>query len=252
LEKYPTPEIQRTLLDHNYLRILSTTGLKMEELEFFHQPPKDLIEKAKNTLNILGAIDEQNQVTQLGKQLSSLPVDVNTGRMIVESLKYGVVDDILKIAAIKQVDGIIARNATLNEEIQDEDSDLLTQLNLFNYGRNLQGIKINSKEQEKLFDEAGIFRKKYFMAQEQYRNLKDSMYPHMREYRPANSLSAQEKKEALLKCITAGMLDALYKREYGEYKDRNDDERQKGKESTINGHKVVVAKPKNIQFRNRR
>ncbi|MDR0607600.1 MAG: hypothetical protein LBG52_04535 [Candidatus Peribacteria bacterium] len=138
LATYPKPEIQRTLLDHNYLKILSTTGLKMEELTFFHQPPKELIEKAKNTLHILGAIDEQEQVTSLGKQLASLPVDVNTGRMIIESLKYGVTDDILKIAAIKQVGGIIAKNAKLSEQLLDEDSDLLTHLNLYHQGKLIQ------------------------------------------------------------------------------------------------------------------
>ncbi|MDR0860108.1 MAG: hypothetical protein LBO09_03885 [Candidatus Peribacteria bacterium] len=190
-------------MDHNYLRILSTTGLKMEELEFFHQPSKELIEKAKNTLKILGAIDDQNQVTPLGKQLAKLPVDVNTGRMIIESLKYGVTDDILKIAAIKQVDGIIARNATLSYEVRDEDSDLLTQLKLYGAGKRIQESKEPFAKKEERFQDAGIFRKKYFKAVEQYRNLKDIMYSYIREQNSVPSLSPQEKKEALLKCITA-------------------------------------------------
>ncbi|MDR0860107.1 MAG: hypothetical protein LBO09_03880 [Candidatus Peribacteria bacterium] len=48
------------------------------------------------------------------------------------------------------------------------------------------------------------------------------------------------------------MLDSLYKREDGEYVDRNRDERQKGKESTTDAHSLISAEPKNIQFTNRR
>ncbi|MDR0607601.1 MAG: hypothetical protein LBG52_04540 [Candidatus Peribacteria bacterium] len=77
------------------------------------------------------------------------------------------------------------------------------------------------------------------------------MYPYMKEKKAPLSLT--EKKQAILRCITAGMLDALYaKYGYATYRDKTDDRREKGRESTTSDHKIITAEPKNIEFINRR
>lgn len=140
LPQFSQAEIERTRLDLNYLRILAKTGYGMEELDFFHQPPQENILHAKKKLRLLGAIDEKNQVTKLGKNLSKLPIDVNEGVMILKALELRVLDEVLKIAAIKGQKGIISHKdqEKVPRECRNQDSDLLTNLKLFEMARELK------------------------------------------------------------------------------------------------------------------
>ena len=138
LNDYPIPEIQRTRLDLNYLRILAKTWYAMEDLEFVHQPKNEDIHSAKTTLQKLWAIDENNNVTVLWKKIVELPVDVHEWCMILQACKEWVLDDILKIAAIKSQWWIIfyGKDWVINPPsfIRNSNSDLISHLNLFNLG----------------------------------------------------------------------------------------------------------------------
>jgi ATP-dependent helicase HrpA len=251
LQQFPTPEIQRTLLDHTYLKILSSTWLKMEELDFFHQPPINLIKKAKNSLYVLWAINDHDKVTPLGKQLSRLPVDVNTWLMLIESIKHGVVDEMLKIAAIRQVWWITTRKPELPNTIIDHDSDLITQLRLFDYWKSILEKKSLWLSKDELFQQAWISRKSYYLALNHYKNLKE----HMRKFLPNHlhkDLTPNQRKEGILKSITAGMLDSIYKNTWSSYTQKLHDRWDGWTESKVASHSFVSAIPKTIQVTNKR
>lgn len=84
---YPKPEIQRTRIDLNYLKILSTTGLKMEELDFFHPIPMESIQKTKESMQLLGIIHKDGTISPRGSKLASFSIDVNSGVMLLEAEK---------------------------------------------------------------------------------------------------------------------------------------------------------------------
>jgi len=58
--------------------------------------------------------------------------------MILEACKHGVLDDILRIAAIKEQDGILHRANGISSDIVDNDSDLITHLQVFKKARDIQ------------------------------------------------------------------------------------------------------------------
>lgn len=257
LMEFPVAEIERTRLDLNYLRILVKTGYAMEDLEFIHQPSEQNILFAKQTLQKLWAIDDHNTVTHLWEQLVNLPVDVHEWCMILKAREYGVLDDVLKIAAIKEQDGIISHKFKYNvwSDCCDPDSDLLTQLSLFKKARKLMPSRDESGKsisKEKQLEWIGINPKAYFRVVEVYRNLRELFGYDVTKY-TIQDLDDTSKKEKILKSITAGMLDNVWIKLSGSYQqEQYGSSRELCKNSTIDGDKILVADPKNIQFLDRR
>lgn len=245
-KEYPIPEIQRTLLDHTYLKILWLTWLKMEDLDFYHQPNMDDINETKRVLKLLDAIDKHDNITKLWSQLARLPVDVKTWRMILEAGKYGLTESILKIAAIKQVGSIKERNKTIDTDLIDEDSDLITQMNLFNYWLDLDKSNHNRTAIHDAMKDAWIFIKRFYMVKQVYKNLKKTVKNIPKK------TTTWCTKEDLLKCIMIWMLDNIYKDIGWEYIGSEKNWRNKDRNSYAHNHPLISADPLNIQFENRR
>ncbi|MCI8519389.1 MAG: hypothetical protein HFJ51_04845, partial [Clostridia bacterium] len=145
--KYPVPEIQRSLLDQVVLRF-AAIGLDMEKMKFFHQPSISEIKAAKKLLKSIGAFDDNYNITEIGRQMSKMPVSVECARMIVEAEKYGCVEQVLTISAIVEMGGLLERQkggdrttAGRYSNFTDENqSDLLAELAVWNYLNGLEKI----------------------------------------------------------------------------------------------------------------
>ena len=86
-DRFTMPEIQRTNLA---AVILQMKALRLGELDDFPllDPPKpDAVRDGYRTLFELGAIDEQQELTEIGRRLSRLPVDPRIGRMILAAAR---------------------------------------------------------------------------------------------------------------------------------------------------------------------
>ena len=67
---------------------LASIGIDIEDLDFFHDPSKAAITRAKRTLVALGALTRDNAVTHIGKIMEQFPVESSYGRMLVEAQQY--------------------------------------------------------------------------------------------------------------------------------------------------------------------
>ena len=82
-DRYTTPEIRRTNLAAVILQMLALKLGSLDEFPFLDPPRADAIRDGYRTLYELGAIDRNRQLTEVGRQLSRLPVDPRIGRMIL-------------------------------------------------------------------------------------------------------------------------------------------------------------------------
>jgi ATP-dependent helicase HrpA len=57
----------------------------VEDFPFLEAPPKKAIADGYALLGELGAVDEANELTAIGRELSRLPLDPRIGRMILEA-----------------------------------------------------------------------------------------------------------------------------------------------------------------------
>jgi len=139
-DAYTAPEIQRTNLASV---ILQTTALRMGPLEnfpFLEPPRMGTITDGYRSLYELGAIDEKNSITEVGRQLSRLPVDPRVGRLILAGHEENCLHEVLVIAAALELqdprDRPIDKQQAADEahaKFQDAKSDFMAYLKLWDF-----------------------------------------------------------------------------------------------------------------------
>ena len=144
-DRFTMPEIQRTNLA---AVILQMKALRMGELDAFPliDPPKpDAVRDGYRTLFELGAIDEQQELTEIGRRLSRLPVDPRIGRMILAGGEEGCLHEMLIIAAALEVQDPRERPLEKQEaadnahaQFADEQSDFLSYLKIWDFYHKLK------------------------------------------------------------------------------------------------------------------
>jgi ATP-dependent helicase HrpA len=144
-DDYTMPEIQRTNLA---AVILQMKTLRLGELEDFPliDPPKpEAVKDGYRTLFEIGAIDEQQELTEIGRRLGRLPVDPRIGRMILAGIDEGCLPEVLVIAAALEVQDPRERPLEKQEaadnahaRFADEQSDFLGYLKLWDFYHGLK------------------------------------------------------------------------------------------------------------------
>ncbi|WP_163310464.1 hypothetical protein, partial [Enterobacter kobei] len=79
--RFTDPEILRSSLAGVILRMKSLHLGDVERFPFLEAPRPKAIADGYQLLNELGATDDNNELTPLGKELSRLPLDPRVGRM---------------------------------------------------------------------------------------------------------------------------------------------------------------------------
>ncbi len=199
--EYAIPEIMRKHIDRLTLR-LANVGIDIETLDFYHDPSKRAIQRAKKALVALGAMTTAGEVTAIGRQMEQFPVESNYARMMVEAAEFPkeVQAKLAAIIAIQEVGGIIKGGTRFNgwrKFTKQIKSDLLAQYDVF-----LALPTILSDEYEDL----GIVGKNIDKAQEVIERLDRDL---ALSDAPLTAITSEE-EAMLLRCITAGEIDQIW------------------------------------------
>ena len=230
-DEFSVPEIQRSILDRVVLQ-LASIGLDAENLEFYHQPDLQAISKAKVELTNIGAL-YKNRVTELGRKMVKIPVSVQFARMIVEAEKYGVTEQVMTIAAILEMGGLLEKRTSYSKFTMENSSDLLAELDVWN--------KINQTRID--FEELGIKKKNFFKIKEHIKKLRQTLSGIV-------ELKDNDDRNAVLKACLSGLVSHIY---YGvswsgKLYDRDGNCTQLDNNSCICGVKLVIGIPKTIEY----
>jgi ATP-dependent helicase HrpA len=141
--EFTEPEILRTNLAAVILQMISLGLGDIASFPFLQPPDSRGIKDGLDLLRELGAVDaagETPRLTQVGKQLSQLPIDPRLARMIIESKKHGTTREVMAIVAGLSIQD--PRERPLEKRPQadqaharfvDPTSDFLTLLKLWDY-----------------------------------------------------------------------------------------------------------------------
>ncbi len=97
--RFTDPEILRSSLAGVILRMKALGLGQVESFPFLEPPPRRAIADGYALLGELNAVDDQNELTEIGKALSRLPLDPRIGRMILEARNRESLTEVLVIAA---------------------------------------------------------------------------------------------------------------------------------------------------------
>ncbi|CEO97361.1 hypothetical protein PBRA_000706, partial [Plasmodiophora brassicae] len=107
LEPNTIPEIQRTNLG-NVVLMLKSLGIDdLIHFDFMDPPPAETLIRALEQLYALGALNDLGQLTKLGRQMAEFPLDPMLSKMLINSARFGCVNEIATIAGMLSVNNAI-------------------------------------------------------------------------------------------------------------------------------------------------
>lgn len=104
--RFTDPEILRSSLAGVILRMKSLHLGDVAQFPFIEAPSGRAIADGYQLLSELGAVDEANELTPMGVELSRLPLDPRVGRMIIEARERKALDEVLIIASALSVQDV--------------------------------------------------------------------------------------------------------------------------------------------------
>ncbi len=141
--EFTEPEIQRTNLAAVILQMISLKLGNISEFPFVDAPDPRFIKDGFNLLQELEAVSSSNkegqfELTQLGRQMSRLPVEPRISRMLLQAKKQNALREVLIIASALSIQDPRERPADKKQaadqkhkELAHEESDFLSYVNLW-------------------------------------------------------------------------------------------------------------------------
>lgn len=150
---FTDPEIARDNLASVILQMAYLRLGKVEDFPFVESPDPRAVRDGYETLHELGAIDDNQQLTPIGRDLAKLPIDPRIGRMILAAGREGALAEVLVIASALAIQDPRERPMALadkadaaHEQFDDAAGDFISYLNLWHAWRDkkrhLSGSKL--------------------------------------------------------------------------------------------------------------
>jgi pre-mRNA-splicing factor ATP-dependent RNA helicase DHX15/PRP43 len=134
--------------------VLTLKKLGIDDLvhfDFMDPPAPETLMRALEVLNYLGALDDEGDMTDLGRQMAELPLDPQLSKMLICSPEYNCSEEIVSIVAAMSVPQIFLRpreTAKAADEAKaqfvDATSDHITLLNAYS---TYEGISTSERKQ---------------------------------------------------------------------------------------------------------
>ncbi len=131
----------------------------VDDFPFVEPPPKKAIADGYALLAELGAVDEANELTPIGVELSKLPLDPRVGRMILQARQHQALTEVLVIAAAlsgqdvrdRPLDKALAADEN-NKPFDYERSEFVGTLKLWDWIEQGRGVHGHAQQKEAKVD----------------------------------------------------------------------------------------------------
>ncbi len=219
-DAFTDPEILRSSLASVILRMKSLKIGDVEDFPFLEPPAPRAIADGYQLLAELGAVDDENQLTDTGWQLAKFPIDPRIARMLVAAKQENCLSEVLIIASALSVqdprDRPFERAEAADrahQPFQDERSDFMGYLKIWAFfDEAIKHRKSNRKLAEQLADS--------FLSQRRLREWRDI---HGQLATLTAEMGLRENQipatfEQIHRALLAGLLGNLgFKNDEGEY-----------------------------------
>jgi ATP-dependent helicase HrpA len=211
--RFTDPEILRSSLAGVILRMKALHLGSVEDFPFIEAPSRRAIADGYQLLNELGAVDDANELTAMGRELAKLPLDPRVGRMILEGRERGALDEVLVIASALSVQDVRDRPMELQAQadqqhakFDDEKSEFSGYLRLWKWldesrGGHDKQHKLSNRQYEQLLRQNFINVRRV----REWRDIHSQLHTVVAEHKwPLNAAPASY--EELHKSMLAGLL----------------------------------------------
>jgi pre-mRNA-splicing factor ATP-dependent RNA helicase DHX15/PRP43 len=138
LQENTYPEILRSNLASVVLTLKKLGIDDLVHFDFMDPPAPETLMRALEMLNYLGALDDEGDMTEIGRSMAELPLDPQMAKMVIASPKYKCSNEILSIVAMLSIPSPFMRPPEAKKAADDAkqqfihpDGDHLTLLNAY-------------------------------------------------------------------------------------------------------------------------
>ena len=103
LQDNTDPEILRTNLGSVVLQLKSMGIDDLVNFDFVDPPPSTTLARALEMLFFLGALDDEGELTRLGRQMSEFPLDPHMSKCLLTAHSYGCLSEVMTLCAMLSV-----------------------------------------------------------------------------------------------------------------------------------------------------
>lgn len=151
--EFTDPEILRSSLAAVILRMAALKLGDVTAFPFIEAPSSRLISDGYQSLQELGAVNDNRQITPVGQQLAKLPLDPRVGRMILAGKREGCLKEILIIASVLSIQDPRERPMDKREaadnahaKFKADHSDFMTYLKVWDWFHEATNNKKSNKD----------------------------------------------------------------------------------------------------------
>ena len=156
-DDFTDPEILRSSLANVILRMKALGLTQIEQFPFVQAPPAKAIGDGYHLLQELGAVDAQNNLTDIGRALAKLPIDPRVSRMILAARDMGALREVLIIAAALSVQDVRDRPQEARQQADaahvkfaDPQSEFLSYLKIWQWFEQAVAHKKSNRQLQEL------------------------------------------------------------------------------------------------------
>ena len=156
-DDFTDPEIMRSSLANVILRMKALGLTQIEQFPFVQAPPAKAISDGYHLLQELGAVDAQNNLTDIGRALAKLPIDPRVSRMILAARDMGALREVLIIAAALSVQDVRDRPQEARQQADaahvkfaDPQSEFLSYLKIWRWFEDAVAHKKSNRQLQEL------------------------------------------------------------------------------------------------------
>jgi ATP-dependent RNA helicase DHX8/PRP22 len=149
MSEVSVPEIQRSNIVMVVLQLKAMGINDVINFDFMDKPDTGLIIDGLEQLYVLGALDEEGNLTKLGVKMAQFPLNPQMSKMLIVSSELGCSEEILVIVALLSVQGIWYRPRqkqsiadAMKVKLNQEEGDHITLLHVYR-----EWVKANRSEQ---------------------------------------------------------------------------------------------------------
>lgn len=199
-----TPEIQRSDLSEVVLLLHSLGIQKSVNFDWLDKPDSHAVERAEQLLTMLGALIN-TELTDIGRQMLSLPMHPRYSRMLIEASKRRCIPEAALCAALVSGRDLLARNQ--DQQIRElfeesDDSDFITLMRAYDF----------AKETRFNFGRCRSHGINAQVARQVDEIYKQILHSARQQGLCGKSTKPFGDEEALRHCLMAGFIDQLAKR----------------------------------------
>ncbi|KAF8335362.1 uncharacterized protein EI90DRAFT_2913210 [Cantharellus anzutake] len=149
LEEQTHPEILRSNLSNTVLELIKLGITDLVHFDYMDSPAPETIMRALELLNYLRALDDDGELTDLGRIMAEFPLDPQLSKLLISSVEFSCSNEVLTIASMLSAPAVFIRPPDRRAEADAAkalftipESDHLTLLNVYNnYMHNMQDKK---------------------------------------------------------------------------------------------------------------